>query len=182
MLHTNTARRNGFTLFAPFGKVRAYCKTPTRHVCYGFMSQFSWKMCFLLGNWATDLLFACLCVRVLPLGLRQLLKFKWRLPGRDSGIPPEEWRRNGDLIRMFLSPSSRRWHCWPRSRAKLWWQVPVVALALPFPPCEIMSFNKPDRSYKPSHSSQRAGSADLQRKVDCSAVMKTGLVLNPIIK
>lgn len=39
-----------------------------------------------------------------------------------------------------------------------------------------------NRSYKPSFSTSREGSAYLLRKVDCSMVKETGLVLNPIIK
>lgn len=107
-----------------------------------------------------------------------------RLAGRDLGIPRERERERetGIFWGCFSLSLTLHWHCWLRSRARLWWQVVVVVRALTFPSCEIMSFNKPDRSYKPSHSTPREGSADLQRKVDCSAAMETGLVLNPIIK
>lgn len=90
------------SLCSLLGKVRAYCKTPPRHAGSRFMSQSSQKMCFLLGDWAADLLFECLCG--LPLGLGSCWNSNEACRSR-LGYSSREREGNRDLLRMFLSLS-----------------------------------------------------------------------------
>lgn len=165
------------SLLSLLGKVRAYSKTPPRHT-NSWVTSFE-KCAFY---WAIELknpLFVCLCMCVSLLGFKQPLKFKW-------GVQVETW--------VFLERGGKGREreagiFW--GRLSLW--VEVTSTTPMTGSCRRASLNlsplvksrvltSQSRSYKPPFSTPREGSADLQRKVDCSVAMETGLVLNPIIK
>lgn len=122
-----------------------------------------------------------MCVAI---GFKSAVKIQMRRAGRDLSIPLERESERERKGRKKQGSSEDNSHCrYSRGHKN---DSGDGSLSLcepqPFPLVNSRVLTSQKRSYKPSFSTPREGSADLQRKVDCSAAMETGLVLNPIIK